>query len=175
MTPQLDVGKLVGAASAPVALIIASCIFLGNLGGKYAMLMATFRQLSGEYRDTKERDTLRCRSLAQQLRLHSSRLRSIIRATFWLTISVELFILTVIFTSIGVLFPNAHVFTWITGFLSFAGLLMLGAAVVMEMVENHQSKQDLMLETAEFPGVLSSGEQEAEKREFANTTNGSGR
>ena len=170
MTPQLDVGKLVGAASAPVALIIASCIFLGNLGGKYAMLMGIFRQLSGEYRDTKERDTIRCRSLEKQLTLHSSMLRSLMRATFWLTISVELFILTVVFTSIGVLFPNAHVFTWITGILSFAGLFVLAGAVGIEMVENYRAKQGLMLETAEFPGVLESVDQEADKRIFAAET-----
>ena len=166
MTPQLDVGKLVGAAPAPVALIIASCIFLGNLGGKYAMLMAIFRQLSGEFRDTKERDTLRCRSLQKQITLHSKMLRSLMRATFWLTISVELFILTVVFTSIGVIFPNVHAFTWITGSLSFAGLAILAGAVGIEMFENHQAKQGLMLETAEFPGVLSN-EQEEDKRDFA--------
>lgn len=170
MTPQLDVGKLVGAASAPVALIIASCIFLGNLGGKYAMMLGTFRALSGEYRDTKERDSIRCRSLAKQLTLQSSRLRSMIRATLWLTISIELFILTVVFTSIGVIFPNVHTFTWITGSLSFAGLLMLSGAVVMEMIENHQSKQELVLETAEFPGVLSDDEQEEDKRGFVAET-----
>lgn len=170
MTPQLDVGKLVGAASAPVALIIASCIFLGNLGAKYAMLMAIFRQLSGEFRDTKQRDTIRCRSLEKQITLHSGMLRSLMRATFWLTVSIQLFILTVVFTSIGVIFPNVHTFTWITGLLGFAGLLVLAGAVGIEMFENHQAKEGLMLETAEFPGVLESGEQEEEKRDFAAST-----
>lgn len=37
----------------------------------------------------------------------------------------------------------------------------------MELVENHQARQALMLETAEFDGVLSDPEQEDAKREFA--------
>ena len=167
MNPQLDVGKLVGAASAPVALIIATSIFLGNLGGKYAMLTGAFGQIAGEYRQAKERDSLRCRSLERQLTHYSQRLRSLIRATFWLTVAIQLFILTVVFTSIGVIFPQIHALTWITGGLSFAGLLALGGSVVIEMVENHQAKEVLMLETAEFPNVLSSHTQEQDKKEFA--------
>lgn len=166
MAPQLDIGKLVGAASAPVALIIATSIFLGNLGGKYAMLGGIFRGLSSEYRDSKDRESLRSRSLEDQMRLYSGRLRTLMRATLILTLSIESFILTVVFTCIGVVFPGPHIWFWATAFFSFAGLLLLAIAVAMELVENHQARHALMLETAEFDGVLSDPDQEDDKREF---------
>src|ERR1700712_4125644 len=74
MIPQLDVGKLVGAASAPVALIIATSICLGNLGAKYGMLAGIFRDCTREYRALEDREGLRCRSLEHQMEHYSSRL-----------------------------------------------------------------------------------------------------
>ncbi len=168
MDPHLDVGKLVGAASAPVALIIATSIFLGNLGGKYAMLVAIFRQIAGEYRGIEQRDSLRCRSLEKQLTHYSSRLRNLIRATFWLTMAIHFFILTVFFTSVAVILPHMRVWVWVTGFFSLTGLLVLGASVVIETVENHRAKEDLVLETADFPDVLANNQEEDDKRSFAN-------
>lgn len=167
MNAQLDIGKLVGAASAPVALIIATSIFLGNLGGKYAMLNSIFRTLTGEYRGLEDRSSLRSRSLEDQMKLYSWRLRTLMRATLVLTLSIEAFILTVVFTSIGIIFPGRPAWFWATALFSFAGLLLLAVAVVMELVENHQARHGLMLETAEFDGVLSDPEQEQDKREFA--------
>lgn len=154
MQPQLDVGKLVGAASAPVALIIATSIFLGNLGGKYAAMMAVFRDLSGQYRNSKERGTLRRRSIERQIALYSSRLRGLVRATFWLNLSIQAFILTVLFTSVGVVFPKAQIWTWITGIFGAIGLLLLAYSGVLEMIQNHRAHQELSLETAEFPNAL---------------------
>jgi hypothetical protein len=43
--------------------------------------------------------------------------------------------------------------------------LILGACVVIEMVENHCAKDGLVLETAEFPDVLPSG-LEAKKAQY---------
>ena len=56
MNPNLDVAKFVGAASAPVALIIATAIFLSNLSTKWWAMSGMFRQLSGEYRQMEQRD-----------------------------------------------------------------------------------------------------------------------
>ena len=167
MIPQLDVGKLVGAASAPVALIIATSICLGNLGAKYGMLAGIFRDCTREYRALEDREGLRCRSLEHQMEHYSSRLRLLMRGTLWLTLAIHAFILTVVCTSIGVIFPKAPIWAWITGFFSFAGLFLLAGFVVIEMMENHRAKQALMLETAEFPDVLASRNSEDSKAAFA--------
>jgi Protein of unknown function (DUF2721) len=163
MQMQLDVPKLVGAASAPVALIIASSIFLSNLSAKYGMLGQSFRRSADEYRKLDDKPSLWSRSLEKQLGLYSRRLQILIRATFWLGVCIVCFIATVLFTSVSVLIPKSPIPTIITGAFSFAGLIILGVCVILEIVENHCAKEALVLETAEFPGVLSSRLEEGKK------------
>jgi uncharacterized protein DUF2721 len=165
MHGQIDVAKLVGAASAPVALIIATSIFLSNLGAKYAMMVGSFREISNEFRKIEDRDGLRARSLHKQLGLFSHRLRLLMKATFWLTVSIVCFVATVVFTSVSVLMPKTMVWPWITVAFSFAGMLLLGYSVFIEMDENRRAKEALVLETAEFPDVLS-GDLEHHKHQF---------
>lgn len=153
MSPQIDLGKLVGAASAPVALIIATSIFLGNLGAKYTMLVSNFREMAREYREIEDRNCDRGRSLKEQMTHYSSRLQRLMRATFWLNVAILLFILTVVFTSVGVVFPHQPAWTWITGACSMLGSLVLGYSVVMEMMENHRAKEVLRLETTDLAEV----------------------
>lgn len=152
----LDVAKLVGAASAPVALIIATSIFLSNLGAKYALLAGTFRELSNEFRQTeaKDRGSMRDKSVHEALRMYARRLRVLIRATFWLTVSIICFIATVVFTGVGVIFQQQVIWQIITALFSFAGLLILAASVGFEIWENHQAKLALILETSEFPDIV---------------------
>src|SRR4051812_34370999 len=154
--PPLDIAKLVGAASAPVALIIATSIFLSNLGAKYALLSGTFRELSNEFRVMKDEDrgSLRAKSVHQSLKMYSHRLLVLMRATFWLTVSILCFIMTVVFTGIGVIFPNNVPFQIVTAVFSFAGLLILGTSVGLEIWENHHAKRGLILETSEFPDIV---------------------
>jgi hypothetical protein len=171
--PQLDVGKLVGAASAPVALIIATSIFLGNLGGKYAGMMAVFRDLSAQYRNTKDRSALRCRSIERQLALYSSRLRGLVRATFWLNLSIQAFMATVLFTSLGVIFPKSPIWTWVTGIFGLIGLLLLGYSGVLEMLENRRAQEELSLEVADLS--ISPAEETSISGAAAGRLDGSGR
>jgi Protein of unknown function (DUF2721) len=154
--PHLDVAKIVGAASAPVALIIATSIFLSNLGAKYAMLAGTFRELTEELRGTPERDrgSLRAKSVHQSLEMYALRLRLLMRATFWLTISILCFILTVVFTGVGVIVPGKSLWQIITVLFSFGGLLILAWSVGFEIRENHQAKRALILETSEFDDIV---------------------
>jgi predicted metal-binding membrane protein len=175
MTQHIDIAKLVGAASAPVALIIATSIFLSNLGAKYAMMAGVFRSLSEEYRGMQDQNSIRCRSLHKQLHLYAGRLGLLIRAAFWLAVSILCFVLTVLFTSVSVIAPNLQIWAWVTGFSTFAGLLVLGACVVFEMIENHRAKHALMLETAEFPGVLPFASLERRKQELVQEPSRSGR
>src|SRR4051794_7062775 len=129
MHGQIDVAKLVGAASAPVALIIATSIFLSNLGAKYAMMAGSFRQVSNEFRNIEDKKGLRAQSLQHQIGLFSHRLHLLMKATFWLTVSIIGFIATVLFTSVSVLLPNITIWPWITVAFSFAGIFLLAYSV----------------------------------------------
>lgn len=152
----LDVAKIVGAASAPVALIIATSIFLSNLGAKYSLLAGIFRELSNEFRKTEENDkgSLRSKSVHQALQMYAQRLHMLMRATFWLTISIICFILTVVFTGVGVIFPHSVMWQIVTVVFSFAGLLILAWSVGLEIWENHEAKLALILETSDLPDVV---------------------
>jgi hypothetical protein len=154
--PPLDIAKLVGAASAPVALIIATSIFLSNLGAKYALLTGMFRELSNEFRKMDERDrgSRRAKSVHEALEMHAHRLRVLMRATFWLAVAIVLFIFTVVFTGIGVIFPHSAACQIVTAAFSFSGLLILAASVGFEIWENYQAKRALILETSEFPDIV---------------------
>ncbi len=170
--PQLDVGKLVGAASAPVALIIATSIFLGNLGGKYAAMMAVFRDLCGQYRGMEERGSSRARSLEGQIALYSRRLRKLVRATFWLNLSILSFILTVLFTSVGVVFPKSTVWTWVTGIFGLLGLLLLAYSSFIEMLQNHRAHEELTLETNDCSALGGDRDEEEMTTLFAGPVGG---
>jgi Protein of unknown function (DUF2721) len=165
--PPLDVAKFVGAASAPVALIIATSIFLSNLGAKYALLTGTFRELSNEFRKMEDGDrgSIRAKSVHESLHMYAHRLRVLIRATFWLTVSIICFIFTVVFTGVGVIFPQKPLWQIVTALFSFAGLLILAASVGFEIWENHHAKRALILETSEFPDIVPQ-ELQPGKREF---------
>jgi hypothetical protein len=153
--PNLDIPKLVGAASAPVALIIATSIFLSNLGAKYALLSGFFRDVSNELRRAEDRNSLRSKSVEEQVKMYSHRLRILMRATFWLTASIICFILTVALTGVTVMYPNARVWQVLTALFSYSGMSILAASVGLEMWENREAKRVLLLETSEFPNILS--------------------
>src|SRR5436305_1808860 len=102
MSQPVDLAKLVGAASAPVALIIATSIFLSNLTARYTAMFTAARQLSSEFRE-KEGHDVRAESLRVQLGLYRRRLRLIMSATFWLAATIWCFIGTVLFTSVSVI------------------------------------------------------------------------
>lgn len=140
MGMQIHVAKLVGAASAPVALSIASSISMSNLSAKYAMLAGGLRQLSDEYRKSEDKNTIRSRSLADQM-IVLRRLRLLMIATFWLAVSILCFIPTLICTSVSVFMPKWIAWTILTAAFSFVGMLVLGSTVVIEILENRCAKQ----------------------------------
>jgi hypothetical protein len=136
MDPQFDLAKFVGAASAPVALIIATSIIVSNLGGRYALLAGFFRGATAELRDAGERDSPRASNIAKELAILKRRLRLLILATTWLLASIIMFTATVMFTGVAMLFPKVEIFTVFVVVFSFAGAAMLVVAVVIGIVEN---------------------------------------
>jgi hypothetical protein len=146
MDPHFDLAKFVGAASAPVALIIATSIIVSNLGGRYAVLAGFFRGATAELRDAGGRNSPRAPEIVKELSLLKRRLRLLILATTWLLSSIVMFTATVIFTGVAMLLPKAGVFTALVVFFSFAGATMLVVAVVISIMENIDSGRATKLE-----------------------------
>jgi hypothetical protein len=146
MDPHFDLAKFVGAASAPVALIIATSIIVSNLGGRYAVLAGFFRGATAELRDAGGRDSPRAIGIVKELALLKRRLRLLILATTWLLSSIVMFTATVIFTGVAMLFPTIGFFTVMVVFFSFAGAAMLVVAVIIGIMENIDSGLSTKLE-----------------------------
>jgi hypothetical protein len=150
---KLDLAKLVGAASAPVALIISTSIFLSNLTAKYVPSFDRLRAMSEEIRG-KPDDPSRVRSLHEQIKLYNVRIGWLLRAVFILGAAILLFVSTVAFTSLSIVFPKQAVWTIATVCSMFAGLALLSLAVVIEMWENQIAKHALRSELGEGTPAL---------------------
>jgi len=135
----IDLAKFVGAASAPVALIISTSIFLSNLTAKYVPMVSQLRSLTEEWRSDPEHQD-RVASLDEQIGIYEARIRWVLRAVHSLTLSILSFINTVAFTSISMFFPNQPIFVGVTVASMFVGLTLLAVAVIIEMWENHLTK-----------------------------------
>jgi len=141
----IDLAKFVGAASAPVALIISTSIFLSNLTAKYVPMVTQLRSLTEEKRSDPEHQD-RVESLQEQIDIYAVRIRWILRAVLSLTLSILTFISTVAFTSISMFFPDQPIYVGVTAVCMFAGLILLATAVIIEMWENHLARAMLVSE-----------------------------
>ena len=146
MDPHFDLAKFVGAASAPVALIIATSIIVSNLGGRYAALAGFFRGATAELRDAGGRESPRAPEIVKELAILKRRLRLLILATNWLLCSIIMFTATVMFTGVAMLLPKIGLFTVMVVVFSFAGAAMLVVAVVIGIMENIDSGRSTKLE-----------------------------
>lgn len=145
MDPNIDLAKFVGAASAPVALVIASCIYLGNLTTKYNSLFERTRTLSEELREKAEQEEAqepggRAESLQEQLRLYEQRINGTMKSTFSLNLAIICFVLTVALTAVNMLFPKNVPLVMSTALVMFAGLGLICAGVVIELWSNRLAK-----------------------------------
>jgi hypothetical protein len=150
MSTSIDLAKLVDTASAPVVLIIAASIVLGNLSGKYLAISADVRSLFTEYRDPAI-DQRRRRIIRDQLPGYARRLRILIQATRWLGCAITFFICTVLLTSISIVMSTLVFWKLFTAVSMIAGLMSLAVALLLELRDNHQAKIALKLVFDEFP------------------------
>jgi len=141
MDPKLDLAKLVGAASAPVALIISACIYLGNLTQKYHTLFQNIRELATELRQQPEGE--RRDSVHQQLRFYENRIIGAMRCTFFLNIAIILFVLTVLFTGISMLLPGNVPMMVTTAGVMALGLGIVILSIVIELYSNRLARPTL--------------------------------
>jgi hypothetical protein len=164
MGQHFDLAKFVGAASAPVALIIATSIFLSNLTTKWWAVNGTFRGMAGELRALDDQRGSRSESLQRQLVLVAKRLHLLMTATTLLTLAILSFILPVVLTGVSIIGGGK----WIeiaTVFASFAGFSFLAASVIVESWENHLGRGEINLEIKDYTHLADS--EPAERPEHA--------
>jgi multidrug efflux pump subunit AcrB len=142
---KLDLAKFVGAASAPVALIISTSIFLSNLTAKYVPAFSRLRTMTEELREDPEHPD-RLHSLHEQIDVYKIRVKWLLRASFYLMLAIICFINTVAFTSVSMFYPEQSIYVIVTIGSMFGGLALLGLAVVIEMWENRLAKDALRSE-----------------------------
>src|SRR3954451_17861296 len=157
----MDLAKFVGAASAPVALIISTSIFLSNLTAKYVPAFSRLRTMTEELRDDPEHPD-RVHSLHEQIGVYQVRVKWLLRASFYLMLAIICFINTVAFTSISMFFPEQSTYMIVTIGSMFGGLVLLGLAVLIEIWENRLAKGALRSELGK--GAPSLNEESLNKR-----------
>ncbi len=144
MATQFDLFKFVGAASAPVALVIANGIYLGNLSGKYTALMDQLRGLTGEFRGQPDNGD-RSDGVRQQIEQYQRRVSALVWAISCLHLSAVAFVGVVFLTGISMILPG-QVFISATIVTMFCGLGLFAVAMLFGLAENWQARHALHAE-----------------------------
>ena len=151
---DMDLGKLVGAATAPVNLIIAATIAISFLIAKQGALFAKFLLILEQYKKQPE-DRVRSDKLYHQLGVYAMRLRLINWAGRALAITIVIFIVTVTLTSFGVIFPDVP---WVkigTGLTLLAGLASMLLGMVFQIADGRLEAKSIDLEMKEMNAARS--------------------
>jgi hypothetical protein len=139
---KMDIGKMVGAATAPVNLIIAAAIAISFLVGKQAALAAKFEAISqkfGEEPDQKQK-------LQEQLDIYIRRLKLTNWAARTLAGTVMIFIVTVLATLFAVVFPDVGWIKAAIGVTMILGLLLMFIGFILELFDGAMAARTVGLE-----------------------------
>ena len=142
---DLDLGKLVGRAAAPVNLIIAASIAISFQIGKQGMLFEKYRLILEKYEKQADGHT-KSDKLFHQLGIYARRLRLINWSCRALAVTIAVFIGTVMLTSFGVTFPHVAWVKIATGLSLVAGLLSMFLGFIMELTDNSMEAKSIDLE-----------------------------
>jgi hypothetical protein len=138
---DLDVGKIVGAATAPVNLIIAAAIAISFLLGKQAELSTKVEMRIRQIAEDPGKPRLE--HTDQQIRMYIRRWRVLNRSAQSLAITVMFFIITVIATLFGVVFPDESWLKLVIGCSMVIGLLLMLAGFAFEFYDGMMESKSI--------------------------------
>jgi len=142
-----DMMTVISAAVTPVVLISALAIFFSALTSKHSHLADQFRQLTAELRKGESSEK-RQEALTCQLRIFEHRMDAIWLATGMLSVSLLLFVCTVLVVIWSKLHPQAAVYGVV---LLVGGLILMVASVVAECYEIALGRRSMMYELSDLP------------------------
>jgi hypothetical protein len=133
---------LLGSAGATVGVMIFGTIFLQFLSTKYVQLAGRYRQLTTEYRNGgagESRHTI----LQSEIGLYRRRLRLINWGSWLAALALLCFLLAVLVGGLSMIFPPVVWLKAIGTIVLFPGLGLIGAAVLLELVESILGRREL--------------------------------
>lgn len=140
---------LLSSAGATIGVIIAGTIFLQFISTKYTELSARLRELTGEYRGVDIKHN-RHDPLRSQIRVFRRRLILLNRASCLAAIALLCFLAAVLAGGLSLIYPPIRAIKAVGSFGLFLGLLLIAAAVTLELVESWMSRKEIGHEVADL-------------------------
>lgn len=141
----LPLKDIAGTAGATVGLVIACSIYLQTLTSRFADTMNRYQTLCAEHRGTTP-SAKRRRCVEAQIALNRGRCTDIQRATQILGVGELCFLATIVFTSLSVTLPKVAILALTGSITMLGGLLLVGAAVILDLRQQRVITTDLQLE-----------------------------
>lgn len=140
---------LLSSAGATIGIIIAGTIFLQFLSNKSIELSGRYRQLTGEYRGVNNEQN-RHAPLRTQIRLYRRRLNLLNWASWTAALALLNFLLAVIAGGTSLLYPPVVAIRTVGTAGLLVGLILIGIAVSIDLVESILSRKELEEEIADL-------------------------
>jgi hypothetical protein len=139
---------LLSSAGATIGVIIAGTIFLQFLSTKYLELGVRYRALTSEYRSGA--GDVRHGLLQCQIRAYRRRLRLMNRASWLAAVALLCFIVAVLAGGLSMAYPPVRIFKWVGTAGLGVGLVLIGSALVLELVESILAERDHLEEVGDL-------------------------
>jgi hypothetical protein len=145
--------KLVATAVTPVVMVSATAILISGTNARYISISDRIRTLTREFRQpgsSAERQS----NIRQQMVIFHRRLHLVSWAARALYAAVACFVVIALLISLSL---SKAILLGATPWMFLLGLLLIGGAIILQLLELQQSNQTIDLESADvFPGEYKS-------------------
>jgi di/tricarboxylate transporter len=149
---RLDLGHFVSTATTPVGLIIVGAITISFFEQKRVGSCGRVRPLISELR-TNNISPDRRNNLVEQVNIYKSRLASVHRDSQSVALTIVLFILTNLGSSLGLVWPQFNLFEGLVLVGMTMGVVILAFSFLMEMRDGTYIRKELDTELADFDRI----------------------
>ncbi len=140
---------LLSSAGATIGVIIAGTIFLQFLSTKYTELAGRLREITSEYRGVED-DHNRHEPLRSQIRVYRLRLLILNLASCLGAVALLCFLVAVLAGGLSMAYPPVRPIKAVGTIGLLFGLLLIGAAVTLELVESILTRKEIWYEICDL-------------------------
>ncbi len=141
--------ELLGSAGATIGIIIAGTIFLQFVNTKYLELAGRYREMTGEYRGVPGEHG-RHAPLRSQIQVYRRRLRLLNRSLGLAASALLCLLSAALCGGLSLIFPPVMLIRNAGTFALFAGLVLIGVAVAIDLWESLLARKEIEYEIADL-------------------------